>query len=87
MNPLKDICYEKRITQQEIADVLGSSQQTICRKLRDQYFTLDELSKIFAHFHFTDNEILMVMRRKTKATESKEIKKMIIDIRRAVVGG
>lgn len=49
----------RRISQQQLGEVLGVGQHTVCRKEAGRYpFVVDELEKIAAHFGISVFELL-----------------------------
>ena len=54
--------YEKRISQKEMADMLGITQQAFGQRLRRGYFPYKDLIQIIKKLDATDEEILRLMR-------------------------
>ena len=52
----------KRITQTQMGDLLGISQQGFSKKLKKAKFTYPELVLIFEKLEMSDEEILLVLR-------------------------
>lgn len=52
----------KHITQTQMAEVLGISQQAFGKKLKKAQFTFSELFMVFEKLELQDEEILSVMR-------------------------
>ena len=54
----------QHVTQRQMADKLGISQQAYAKKLKNSQFTFVDLVTIFEELNMQDEEILSVMREK-----------------------